>query len=120
MTVDKRVLLSFNVAIAISFLFPLFVFAQVNLPYQTPAESIRELVEAPSTPSINFNKKGDKYLLLEKPDLMIMEDVAQQVIGLAGLRINPSTNTQTVASFYTGISIHEVESNKKYKIAGGA
>ena len=118
MTVDKRVLLSFNVAIAISFLFPLFVFAQVNLPYQTPAESIRELVEAPSTPSINFNKKGDKYLLLEKPDLMIMEDVAQQVIGLAGLRINPSTNTQTVASFYTGISIHEVESNKKYKIAG--
>lgn len=108
-----------SLGIIISYLLlPFLVVAQVNLGYQTPPESIRELVEAPNTPMISLNKTGDKFLLLERPDLISIEEAAQQVIGLAGLRIDPLTNAQTVATTYTGMTINETLSGKVRDIQG--
>ena len=92
--------------------------AQISVGYQTPAESIRELVEAPNTPFIRFNNSGDQFLLLDRPELMSLEDVSQPVLGLAGLRINPLINAQTVASTFTGISINDVKTGKSTSIQG--
>lgn len=108
-----------NFWIGITFLVsPLYLSAQVNLPYQTPPESIRELVDAANTPSVNFNRNGDIFLVLERPDLLSIEDVSQPVLGLAGLRINPLNNTSTVTSTFTDMSIKEVSSGKETKIDG--
>lgn len=97
---------------------PNVLLAQINLGYQIPAESIRELVEAPNTPSIRFNNSGELFLLLERPDLLSLEEVSQPVLGLAGLRINPLVNAQTVTSTFTGISINEVKGRKVMNIQG--
>ncbi|MFC3198902.1 S9 family peptidase [Parapedobacter deserti] len=91
--------------------------AQDNLTYQTPPESIRELVDAPTTPSVQFTKSRDKMLLLERPDFPTIADISQPVLGLAGLRLNPA-NSASEGSGFTAIIIKDVKTGKENPITG--
>lgn len=94
--------------------------AQENLSYQLPPPSIQELVDAPVTPSVLFNKKGDKALLLTPPAYPTIEEVSQPIIGLAGLRVNPA-NSKTeaeVAGFYQDLLVKDLASGKEEKLKG--
>lgn len=94
------------------------VIAQENLTYQVPHENIRELVEAPTTPSVMFTRSGDKALLLERPGFPSIGDVSQPVIGLAGLRLNPANTSSAVGSSSTNILVRDVKSGAENQIAG--
>ncbi|SEL81743.1 alpha/beta hydrolase family protein [Parapedobacter koreensis] len=83
-------------------------FSQNNLTYQLPPESIRELLDAPTVPNVRFNSSGDKMLILSSPEYPSITHVAQPVLGIAGLRINPGTNSGTVAPTYTELTIRDV------------
>jgi dipeptidyl aminopeptidase/acylaminoacyl peptidase len=95
-------------------------FAQKSLSYQLPPQSIVELVDAPSSPTVRFNGAGTLMLLLEKPGYASIEEVAQPVIGLAGLRINPLNNSTAaeVSGFFNGISIKDLRTGKIHKLEG--
>lgn len=92
--------------------------AQDNLSYQVPHENIRELVEAPTTPSVVFNRQGDMALLLEAPDFPTIADVSQPVIGLAGLRLNPANTSSAVGSAFTNIHVRNIKSGTEHQITG--
>lgn len=92
--------------------------AQENLTYQVPHQNIRELVEAPTTPSVTFTRSGDKALLLERPDYPTIVDVSQPVIGLAGLRLNPANTSSAVGSASTNIRVKDIKSGVENQIAG--
>lgn len=94
------------------------VFGQENLTYQTPAASILELVDAPTTPSVSFSRSGDKALLLERPDFPTIADVSQPVTGLAGLRLNPANNSSAVGIAFTNITIKDIKSGVENVITG--
>lgn len=85
-------------------------FSQDNLTYQMPPESIRELLDAPSIPTVRFSPTGSKMLILSAPEYPPIEEVAQPVLGIAGLRVNPATNSGTVATTYTQMAIKDVGS----------
>ncbi|SEK18567.1 S9 family peptidase [Parapedobacter koreensis] len=114
----KRIFTPFGGILAL-FLLPFFsaVFAQDNLVYQAPPASIRELVDAPTTPSVLFTKNRDKMLLLERPDFPTIVDVSQPVLGLAGIRLNPANNAAEGAGF-TGITVKDVKSGQESPITG--
>ncbi|QNL51530.1 S9 family peptidase [Olivibacter sp. SDN3] len=84
--------------------------AQDNLTYQQPPASIQELLEAPNTPVARINKSGSQLLLLQSPDYPTLEQVAQPILGLAGLRLNPLNNSSAVSTTYTSLSIQDVKS----------
>ncbi|MCL7989039.1 prolyl oligopeptidase family serine peptidase [Sphingobacterium sp. lm-10] len=92
--------------------------AQENLPYQKPPAEILELLEAKNTPAVQFNRKGDKMLLLERPDFITIEEAAQPIIGLAGLRVNPSNSTSIGGLSYAGIQLQDLKSNTEHDISG--
>ena len=92
--------------------------AQENLTYQKPPSEILELLEAKNTPAVQFNRKGDKMLLLERPDFITIEEAAQPIIGLAGLRVNPSNSTAIGGVSYAGLQLQDLKSNTVHDIAG--
>lgn len=95
-------------------------FGQNNPTYMEPFQSIVELVDAPATPEVKFNSDGSLMLILEVPGYTTIEQVAQPVIGLAGLRINPANNSTEAerAGVFTGIKIKNVKSGKERELKG--
>lgn len=92
--------------------------AQENLSYQVPHENIMKLLDAPNTPGVRFNSKGDWMLLLETPDFPSIEQVSQPMLRIGGLRINPANNAAFSSSGSTNIILKSVKDGKEYQITG--
>jgi len=60
--------------------------------YQNPPDDIASLINAAPTPGASLSPSGNWMLLMEKPNLPSIEEVAQPELRLAGIRINPRTN----------------------------
>ena len=57
--------------------------AQDNLSYQTPPKAIADLIDAPPTPGVSLSPSNENMLLLERPNLPSIEEVAQkEMMGL--------------------------------------
>lgn len=95
-------------------------YAQEPLKYQEPPKSIVDLVDAPETPQVRFNHDGSKMLILQVPGYRSMEEVAQPILGLAGLKVKPKNSTLAaeVAGVYTGITIKDVKTGTEEQISG--
>lgn len=112
----KRTLLSFLLMGGLS----TYGYAQENLTYQLPPKSIVDLVDAPGSPTVQFNKDGSLMLLLQTPGYASIEQVAQPVIGLAGIRINPANNSTEgeLSGVYNGLTIKDLKTGKENKLSG--
>jgi len=64
---------------------------QLDLGYQIPDEKILELADAPIAPSIRINSNATKALLLYRNQFKTINELSEQEMRLAGLRINPKT-----------------------------
>lgn len=96
-------------------------FAQEQkLTYQLPPQSIVDLVDAPSTPVVKFNDKGTLMLVLQEPGYRPMSQVAQPIIGVAGIRVNPRNNSTEaeLAGVFTGLTLKDVKTGKTLAVNG--
>ncbi|HEY1025397.1 MAG TPA: prolyl oligopeptidase family serine peptidase [Sphingobacteriaceae bacterium] len=91
---------------------------QDNLTYQKPPQEILELLNAPSTPQVRFNSKGDWMLLFTSPDLPSIEQVSQPMLRIGGLRINPASNSAFSTAGYTAVKLKNMASGKEYPVSG--
>ncbi len=99
-------------------LFTSIAFTQDNAGYQTPPKAIADLIDAPLTPSLSISPDDQWLLLLERPSLPSIEEVSQEELRIAGLRINPVTNGQSRSSFYTNIRIKSLDGKREMDIEG--
>ncbi|MBJ6116813.1 S9 family peptidase [Pontibacter sp. BT310] len=90
----------------------------LNISYQRPPQTIADIIDAPATPSVSINSKGDLMLLLERPGYPSIEELAQPESRLAGLRINPATNGQSRASSISNIKVKQVNGGQESQIKG--
>ncbi|MBC5775366.1 S9 family peptidase [Pontibacter sp. KCTC 32443] len=90
----------------------------LNLTYQRPPQTIADIIDAPATPGVSINAKGDLMLLLERPGYPSIEELAQPESRLAGLRINPATNGQSRTSSISNIKIKQVKGGQESQITG--
>lgn len=81
------------------------IFSQLDITYQLPPSEIIELADAPMPPSIMISRNGMNIVLTHRPRYISMEELAETEIRLAGLRINPATNSASRTSYSTSISI---------------
>ncbi len=107
-----------TILIATAFLFSSLAHAQSGLTYQVPPEEIEALVNAPQTPAVSVNPKGDWMVLLERSGYPSIEELAQPELKLAGLRINPRTNGPSRAYSYNGLTFKSIIENKEYPVTG--
>lgn len=80
------------------------------LSYKRPPEAIAGLAEASLTPGLSLSPDNKWMVILDKPGMPPIEDLASEELRLAGIRINPLTYSPGRASFYTGMSFRILRS----------
>ncbi len=92
--------------------------AQDNLSYQMPPKAIADLIDAEATPAASLSPSGNQMLLLSRPSLPSIEEVAQKELRIAGIRINPKTNSSSRSRYYNGMTLKTINDQKDTPISG--
>lgn len=105
--------------------FTTILFMNMNQPalaqhtgYQKPPAEIMELVDAPLTPFASLGPSNHWMLLIDRPSMPSIEEVAQEELRLAGIRINPLTNGSSRAFYYDGLRFKSVNSDEERLVSG--
>ena len=93
---------------AASLLLPAVVVAQDG--YRQPPEPIRRILDATPTPRVAVSPDNTQLLLLGRPSLPGIAEVAAPYIPMAGQRLNPNTGFPTRAVTSTSLSIMSIAS----------
>lgn len=91
---------------------------QERLTYQKPPQEILDLLNAPPVTQVSFNGKGTMMLLLERPDYPGIEQVAQPILRIGGLRINPANNAAANNISYNNIKIKDLKQGTIVQVTG--
>ncbi|MBS4013387.1 MAG: S9 family peptidase [Bacteroidetes bacterium] len=86
--------------------------------YMFPPQEIIDLVDAPVTPTMRISPDGKKILFLENPGLTSLEDLAEEELRLAGIRINPKTNGPSRSRYSTGLSFADIDGTNLLMVNG--
>ena len=73
--------------------------------YQLPPQAIVDIIDAKPDPAISFSPDSQWMLFVERESMPDISDVARQMLGLAGVRIDPVINGRFATSFFTGLSL---------------
>jgi len=86
--------------------------------YQKPPSDIEQLINAPVTPIVSFSRNADFMLVMERSGHGSIEDLAQEELRIAGLRINPATSGQSRSGSIENIKIKNTRSGEERQITG--
>lgn len=85
--------------------------------YQKPPKSISDILDAPVTPATSVSPSRDKFALLEPLRNPPISELAQPMLRLAGLRINPNTNAQHLQGYFIRVTLKNVADGKETPVA---
>jgi len=89
-----------------------------SLPYQTPPPALMELIDAPPTPAVDVDPTNTWLLIMDRPNLSPIDELAQPELRLAGLRINPRTWTASRRGFYSGLTLQNIRTGVAKPVSG--
>ena len=93
-------------------------FGQVDLGYQLPDKAILDLADAPLPPRLRINTEATKGLLLYRKSYKSIQELSEEELRLAGLRINPVTNISSRQRYYYDMTLLDVATGKETAIKG--
>ena len=91
--------------------------AAQEFPYQRPAEPIASVLEAPLPPRLTVSPTNDKILVVTLARYRSISDLAQPMLPLAGVRINPLNNGPSRPLRTESLVLQDLRSGKKLSIA---
>ena len=100
----------------LTLLMPMHTFGQIT--YQTPPEILSQLVDAPPTPGLSISPDESHFILMERPSVPSIEDLAAPELRLAGLRFNPENFGPSRSSHFTGLVISSFADDTRRQVAG--
>ncbi len=86
--------------------------------YQTPAQVLVDIVDAPPTPLVRMSPDHEWMLLLEAPSLPPLAELAERELRLAGLRMNPQTNGRSRTRPFTGLRFMRTSDSREIVVTG--
>jgi dipeptidyl aminopeptidase/acylaminoacyl peptidase len=89
-------------------------FAQES--YKKPPREILEVLQAPPTPQESLSPARDVMILRESHAYPPIADVAQPMLRLAGLRINPRTNGPHTETYAIGLVLKKIADGTEIKV----
>ena len=84
------------------------VHAQENVTYQKPSKEILELVDVPLAPFVLMDDDKNFMIFLYRDAYKTIEELSQDELRLAGLRINPKTNIGSRVTFYNNVKVQSL------------
>lgn len=92
--------------------------SQENLGYQLPPESILQLADYQRPPQVTMDAKKTFMLLSYRAIYKTLEDLNQQEISLAGLRVNPVTNISSSMNYISSLKMRKLAEKELVNFAG--
>lgn len=111
-TLQKRAIITLLI------LFAPFAKAYSQTGYSIPSQSMIDLVDGAVSPSVSISPDREWMLVLDRPGLPDIAEVAGQELRLAGFRLNPVTNGPSRASYLTGVTVKEISTGKTTSLKG--
>ncbi|MCX6223337.1 MAG: prolyl oligopeptidase family serine peptidase [Bacteroidia bacterium] len=97
---------------------PMIMSAQTDLKYQIPPKDLVAVVDAPATPGMQADPSGRFALFLTRSENPTIEDFADEMLRLAGLRIDPSINAASRPSYSVDIELMVLTTLEKKHFTG--
>jgi dipeptidyl aminopeptidase/acylaminoacyl peptidase len=91
--------------------------ARAQETYKLPSKDVVDILDAAPSPSVRPSPDAKTLLLVDRPAMPSIADVARPWVGLAGLRIDPATNGLQQPSFDAGLVLHDVASGAEHRVA---
>ncbi len=86
--------------------------------YRMPPDEIAPILDAPTTPDISVDPNGRWMLVLAKPNLPPISELARPELRLAGLRIDPRTNGLSRGGYYSGLNLIRISDGMARPVSG--
>jgi dipeptidyl aminopeptidase/acylaminoacyl peptidase len=100
------------------FLKSYIAFGQSDFPYQLPHKDILDLADVKPAPSVRISYDGKKAVLSYRNNYKSIEELCEQEVRLAGMRINPVLNVSSRMTYLTDLKILDIQSGKETPVAG--
>lgn len=108
---------SIRLLFVIAALAALCVFAAAQGSYKQPPKEILDVLNAPAIPTTSVSPAGDKIAMLEPLRYPPIAELAQPMLRIAGLRINPNTNGQHRQAYSLGLTIKNASDGKETRVS---
>ena len=103
---------------AIALFFLGFANAQENIKYQKPSAEILQLAEFERAPSVLMDSKKEWMIFSYRPTYKSLDDLNQDEMKLAGLRVNPVTNISSTMTFSNNLKIRKLKDKMEVQVQG--
>lgn len=94
------------------------LYAQEKLDYQVPPKEILELVEYERAPSVSLDTKKENMLLSYRSTYKSLDDLNQDELRLAGLRINPQHQISSTITYINNLKLRKVKDREEVQVKG--
>ncbi|MBZ5537574.1 MAG: prolyl oligopeptidase family serine peptidase [Acidobacteriia bacterium] len=85
--------------------------------YQKPPKEVLDVLDAPPTPTLLVSPAKDRALLITTLRYPPISDLAQPMLRIAGLRLNPKTNGPHHPTRHVAYTLKWIDTGKEIKIA---
>jgi dipeptidyl aminopeptidase/acylaminoacyl peptidase len=89
------------------------VLGQGQTAYQKPSPEVLAVLNAPVTPSVSLSPTRDRLLLVDRERYPSITELAQPMLGLAGIRLNPQNRGPYRPSPNTGFTLQTIPAGEK-------
>jgi len=113
---SRLVLVAINLFACASVLFACANFATAQQGYRKPPKEVLDILAAPVTPVSLISPTRDTVLFATGFRYPPLNDLAQPMLRLAGLRINPNTNGPHRSQYYVALSLKRISDGSDIKI----
>lgn len=93
-------------------------FTQENLSFQKPPQEILQLVDYERAPQVIMDSKKENMIFLYRDTYKTLDDLNQDELKLAGLRINPITNISSTITYINNLKIRKLKGDKEIQVNG--
>ncbi len=85
----------------------------VDTTYKEPPSEVIELVDMAPPIAAEVSPDGQTLLLMERPAMISLDDLAAPEKRLAGLRFNPENHAPSVPRYQSGLQLSDLDGNKR-------
>ncbi len=86
--------------------------AQENIGYQKPHKNILDLVDVQLAPYVLMDDDKEFMVMISRDNYKSIEELSQEELRLAGLRIDPKTNIGSRTTYFNNIQIKNIKKKK--------
>ncbi|WP_313803976.1 prolyl oligopeptidase family serine peptidase [Flavobacterium sp.] len=94
------------------------LFAQENLTFQKPSKEILALADYDRAPSVMMDTKKEWMLLSYRNTYKTLDELNQEEMRLAGLRINPITNISSTVTYINNLKVRRIKDKNEIQVQG--